>query len=52
VNDINGNLSREFGVNVVPTTFILKNGRILFAERGYVTGIGLRLRLLAAKHWY
>jgi len=52
VNDVEGSLSRQYGVNVVPTSFILKNGRIVFAQRGYITGLGLRLRLLAAKYMY
>lgn len=52
VNDPDGGLSRQYAVKAVPTSFILKNGRIIFAQRGYITGIGLRLRLLAAKHFY
>ena len=52
VNDPDGRLSAQYAVNVVPTSFILKNGRIIFAQRGYITGLGLRLRLLAAKHLF
>ncbi len=52
VNDPNGSLSQRYAVKVVPTSFILKNGRIIFAQRGYITGVGLRLRLLAAKYMY
>ena len=50
VNDERGLLAARYGVRGVPTSFILDEaGRIRFAEIGYTTEIGLRLRLWFAK---
>lgn len=52
INDPNGMLSRRFGVQGVPSTFIVAdNNTIVFRETGYTTGIGLRLRLWLAQYW-
>ncbi|SFV76052.1 Membrane protein, suppressor for copper-sensitivity ScsD [hydrothermal vent metagenome] len=46
INDRSGSLSRLFGVKGTPTSFIVNpKGRIQFVEVGYVTELGLRLRL-------
>jgi len=46
VNDEDGRISRQLGVNGVPATFILnQQGRIKYSTRGYTTGPGLRSRL-------
>jgi len=49
VNDLDGVLSRAWGVHAVPASFIIApDGTIRFVEVGYTTGIGLRLRLWLA----
>lgn len=46
VNDNEGVLAKEFGVNAVPAVFfIASDGEIRFVTQGYVTELGLRLRL-------
>lgn len=50
VNDADGSISRAWGVHAVPASFIVDGaGRICFAEVGYTTGWGLRLRLWLAQ---
>lgn len=45
-NDPDSIISRQWGVRAVPASFVIDaHGRIRFAEVGYTTGIGLRLRL-------
>lgn len=52
VNDEDGALASRYGVNGVPTSFILDpEGRIRFTEVGYTTSLGLRSRLWWAG-WY
>jgi thiol-disulfide isomerase/thioredoxin len=52
INDRTGELSRRFGVSVVPTTFIVnRSGDISFVEVGYTSEIGLRTRLWLASFW-
>lgn len=49
MNDLDGSLSRAWGVHAVPASFIVSpNGRIRFVEVGYTTGVGLRFRLWLA----
>ena len=49
INDESGALAQRWGVNAVPADFIIgPDGTIRFAEVGYTTGIGLRLRLWLA----
>lgn len=49
INDEYGDLSRQFGVKVVPTTFIIDaSGNIRFVEVGYTSELGLRARLWLA----
>ena len=44
--DNDGNIAKLYGVNGVPSSFIIdSNGFIQFVEQGYTTEIGLRLRL-------
>jgi len=46
VNDLSGRISRAYGVNGVPATFIIDNqGKIHYSTRGYATAAGLRSRL-------
>ena len=46
ISDNDGVLAQKFGVSAVPTVFIVDpNGEISFVTLGYVTEIGLRLRL-------
>ncbi len=46
INDNNGVLAQAFGVSAVPAVFIIgDDGKISFVTLGYVTEIGLRLRL-------
>ena len=52
INDQSGELSRRFGVSVVPTTFIVnRSGDISFVEVGYTSETGLRARLWLASFW-
>jgi len=52
LNDEQGHLSRQFGVSGVPASFIVDgDGAIRFAEVGYTSGWGLRLRLWLAGFW-
>ena len=49
LNDEDGHLSRQFGISGVPASFIVdRDGVIRFAEVGYTSGWGLRLRLWLA----
>lgn len=49
INDESGELSRQFGVRVVPTTFIVDgDGNIRFVEVGFTSELGLRARLWLA----
>jgi len=46
INDNDGALAQKFGVGAVPAVFIVApNGEISFVTLGYVTEVGLRLRL-------
>ena len=46
VADIKGKWGRQYGVRGVPVSFVLDSkGNIKFAEMGYTTEIGLRLRM-------
>ena len=46
INDNDGALAQAFGVSAVPAVFIVaQDGKISFVTQGYVTEIGLRLRL-------
>jgi len=50
IADPTGNISSQYGVNAVPTSFILdSNGKILFTETGFSSEWGLRLRLWIAE---
>ena len=54
INDNDGALAQAFGVNAVPAVFIVApDGKISFVTLGYVTEIGLRIRLwwLADGFW-
>jgi thiol-disulfide isomerase/thioredoxin len=49
INDPDGEIARRFGVTGVPVSFIVNaRNEIRFAERGYTTEWGLRLRLWLA----
>ena len=49
VNDPDGRISSAWGVHAVPASFIIApDGTIRFAEVGYTSGPGLRLRLWLA----
>ena len=46
INDNDGTLAQASGVSAVPAVFIVApDGKISFITLGYVTEIGLRLRL-------
>ena len=46
INDNDGALAQAFGVSAVPAVFIVApDGQISFVTLGYVTEVGLRLRL-------
>lgn len=50
INDKHGLISKKFGVNSVPTSFILNSdGKIQFTEVGFTSNWGLRLRLWMAQ---
>jgi thiol-disulfide isomerase/thioredoxin len=49
LNDSDGGISRAWGVNGVPASFIISpDGKIRFVEVGLTSGIGLRFRLWLA----
>jgi len=49
IADAGGEISQLYGVNAVPTSFILdSNGKIKFTETGFSSEWGLRLRLWLA----
>jgi thiol-disulfide isomerase/thioredoxin len=49
IADPSGEIARQWGVQVVPASFIIdRNGRIRFRRVGYTTGFGLRARLWLA----
>lgn len=52
INDDQGLISARYGVKAVPTSFIIKDGKIIFAQRGYITRLGLWARLTAARLFY
>ncbi|HDY7527086.1 protein disulfide oxidoreductase [Vibrio vulnificus] len=45
INDPNGKISRDWGVQVTPTVVIVRNGKIEFITSGVSSPIGLWLRL-------
>ncbi len=46
LNDPDGHLAQQWGVQAVPAAFVvLPNGEIFSKTRGYSTGLGLRARL-------
>lgn len=50
INDPNGLISQSYGISGVPSSFIIDDKNLIrFAESGYTTGVGLRLRLWLAK---
>jgi alkyl hydroperoxide reductase subunit AhpC len=52
VVDPEGQLASAYGVHAYPTSFIVdRTGEIRFAEVGYTTEAGLRLRLWLAERW-
>jgi len=52
INDQNGAIATQFKISVFPTTIIVgKNGKVFWAESGYSTTWGLKLRLWLAKHF-
>lgn len=52
LNDPDGRYAAAWGVRGVPASFVVgPNGRIRFAEVGYTTEMGLRIRLWLAAHW-
>ena len=48
INDPKGKISREWGVSVVPTIFIIDKGQITSVTTGFTSPIGMWLRLLFA----
>ncbi len=49
LNDLDGTISRRWGVSAVPTSFIIdQQGRVSYHSVGYTTYWGLRLRLMLA----
>lgn len=49
INDESGEISDQFGIRGVPTSFIIDaSGKIKFRESGYTTAAGLKLRLWLA----
>ena len=49
INDADGIISRSWGVNALPASFIIgTDGKIRFIEVGYTTSLGLKLRLWLA----
>ena len=50
INDPDGLISQSYGIRGVPSSFIIDNNNLIrFAESGFTTGVGLRLRLWLAK---
>ena len=50
LNDANGDISRAFGVNGVPASFIIDQRKIIrFSTRGYATELGILGRLWLAQ---
>ncbi len=53
LHDPGNDIARDYAIRGVPASFIIDPaGNIRFVERGYTTGIGLRLRLWWAGHWH
>ena len=50
LNDPDGGRAAQWGVEAVPASFVVQGGRIRFAEVGYTTEAGLRVRLWLARH--
>lgn len=49
INDPNGAIAADWGVHVVPASFVVDpSGKIRFIEIGYTTQLGLRLRMWLA----
>jgi alkyl hydroperoxide reductase subunit AhpC len=49
LNDTDGSVSRAWGVQAVPASFIIDtDGQIHFIEVGYTTELGIRMRLWLA----
>jgi len=46
VNDPRGEISREWGVSVTPTIFVISDGQISSVTTGFTSPIGMWLRLL------
>ena len=52
VSDEEGNIAKQYFINTVPTIFILNSkGEIAFVTLGYITELGLRLRLGLANYF-
>lgn len=50
INDENGQISEQWGVVGVPTSYIIDtSGEIRFVELGYTSALGLRLRMWIAE---
>ena len=45
IDDNKGSISRTWGVNVTPSIFIVKDGKIQATTTGYTTTLGMLLRL-------
>ena len=48
INDVAGDISKQWGVFVTPTIVILDKGKIKFITTGFTSPLGIWLRLLAA----
>jgi peroxiredoxin len=46
INDRNGVLAKKFAINAYPTTLLFdKDGKLAFAEVGYTSTLGIKLRM-------
>ena len=46
INDVDGEIAQQYGIKGVPTLIILnKAGEVAFAVSGYVSGIGMTIRI-------
>ncbi|WP_051936986.1 redoxin family protein [Erwinia sp. 9145] len=52
VNDPQGEMVAEWGLNVMPTLIVVSKGQVVLSTSGWTSDTGMRLRLWWASKWY